>query len=275
MCSANENQNLDIQIVSVPGEGYMLTPGEVRQIALDYFLFHSILQTGSTLFGCVNVEEWSTSTDVMVRGSLLSIMSVKNVVPDSPSTDDDDVRGPPSPKIMVECKCSGRFDVHRLIDEAADKNAVPEPWKLLRAECAPVRDWSCWDAFDRQNLATKEWDVWQTCRDVASLVRKLRPPTGSQPMVEQELAVWAPAAYDREITADEWAKTPSVTREVWCQRAEAFSFGILRCMESDEQTMRQARQLTNTSHRLDLAVECMEKKRAMTTAQLSLKNALN
>lgn len=271
MCAAPEN--LHIQVVTVPDEGHMLTPGEVRQVALDYFLFHSILQTGSTLFGCINVADWRPSADCMVRGSLLSILSVKNVVPDDEPDTGDEAASPAPPKIMVECKCSGRFDVHRVTEDSIlTPSSASEAWKLMRAECIPVRDWSCWDIEDRRNVAAQEWKAWESCREVASLMRKLHPPTRNKPLVEQELAVWAPKKYDKEITEDEWAQTPSMTRDVWCQRAESFSFGILRCMESEEEVMRKARELTNTANRLNLAVESIERRRALVQAQLSLKD---
>lgn len=276
--NAAEDDTLQMQLVSVPGEKHMLTPGEVRQVALDYFLFHSILQTGSTLFGCVNVNDWSTSSDVRTRGTMLSILSVKNVLQDTITEVSQGDVSPPPPKIMVECRCSGRFDVLRLLDSLSGDTGsagVPEAWKLVNGECVPVRDWACWEIAERRKLAAIEWTVWQSCKEVASMMRKLRAPQGSLPLVEQELSVWAPKAYDKDISEDEWDKTPLVTRGVWCQRAECFSFGVLRCMESDEDTMREARQMTNTIARLDVALRSVEKKRAITRAQLSLKNALN
>lgn len=276
--NAAEDDTLQMQLVSVPDEKHMLTPGEVRQVALDYFLFHSILQTGSTLFGCVKVNDWSTSPDVRTRGTMLSILSIKNVLQDTITEVSQGDVGPPPPKIMVECRCSGRFDVLQLMDGScgnAGSAGVPEAWKLVHGECVPVRDWACWNIADRRQLAAIEWNVWQSCKQVASMMRKLRAPQASLPLVEQELMVWAPKEYDRDIAEDEWAQTPLVTRGVWCQRAESFSFGILRCMESDENTMGEARRLTNTIARLEMAQRAVEKKRAMTRAELSLKNAFN
>lgn len=257
----------------------MLTPGEVRQVALDYTLFASILQTGTTLFGCIPVGEWATAPDLTTRGSLLSILRVNNVVRDSHFDDSD--AASIMPKVTVECKCSGRFDVIRLTDYdfVPGVDSPPPLWKLVHGECVSVQDWSCWEFKDRLKLATLEWNVWQSCREVASLTRKLgdtADPDDAMPIVEQELAVWAPKNYDRQISEIEWKSTPTVTRAIWCQRAESFSFGILRCVTGgDEHVMRTARSLTDTSARLELAKECVEKKKAMTRARISLKNALN
>lgn len=274
--NAEEGDTVQMQVVSVPGEKHMLCPGEVRQVELDYFLFHSILNTGSTLFGCVNYKEWAKSVDVRTRGTILSILSVKNVVQDAITDMGPEDAAAPPPRIAVECRCSGRFDVLRLMEKIPeDESGEALPWNVVQAECVPVVDWEVWDIADRRKLAAIEWNVWQSCREVASLLRKLRQPEENAPFVVQELSVWAPAEYDREISEDEWAKTPLVTRGVWCQRAESFSFGILRCMESDADAMREARNTTNTIERLDMAIQSIERKRAKTRAQLSLKNALN
>lgn len=254
----------------------MLTPGEVRQVTLHYSLFHTILQTGSTLFGCISVNDWST-TALSSRGCLLSILSVKDVVQEEATSAAPDADNVASPRVMVECKCSGRFDVLRLIstDFAQSVDIPPPLWKLVQAECNVVRDWSCWEFKDRINLAKVEWDVWHSCQEVASLVKKLGVASGAVLVAQRELAIWAPKSYDRNISEHEWKETPTVTRAVWCQRAEAFSFGILRYVASDERDMRAARRLTDTVERLELAMRCVEKKKAMTLAQLSLKNALN
>jgi len=269
--SADEDK-LHIQLVNVPDEMHMLTPGEVRQVALDYSLFHGILQSGSTLFGCVNVNDWSFSTTEPPRGSLLSILQVKNLVQGENSGGPESVGKQPVPKVMVECRCSGRFDVHAITD---GEQALPEVWKLMQGECTVVHDWSCWEIADRKALAELEWTVWELICEVASLMRKLRIPERRSIMVEQELSVWAPAKYDRDILEEEWAQTPIETRAVWCQRAESFSFGVLRCLESDADTMFRARGITNTLTRLELAMDCLVKKKAKTSAQLSIKNALN
>lgn len=255
----------------------MLTPGEIRQVALHYSLFHTILRTGSTLFGCISVKDWSISSALPSRGCLLSILSVKNVVQEKGTTAAPDADSVTSPKVMVECKCSGRFDVIRLVgtDFVQDVETPPPLWKPVQAECSAVRDWSCWEFKDRLKLAIVEWDVWQSCQEVASLVKKLGVASGAVLVAQRELAIWAPKNYDRDISEHEWKETPVVTRAVWCQRAEAFSFGILRYVASDEKIMRTARGLTDTVKRLELAMECVEKKKAMTLAQLSLKDALN
>lgn len=266
-----------IPVLTVPTEQHMLTPGELRQVTLHYSLFHTILQTGSTLFGCVSINDWSFSPALSARGCLLSILTIKGVIQErnvAAESDTDDVT---SPKVTVECKCSGRFDVSRLIstDFAPSVGARPPLWKLVQAEGNVVRDRSCREFEDRLKLAKAEWDVWQSCTQVTSLLKELGTASGATLIAQQELAVWAPKNYDRDVSEGEWRDTPMVTRAVWCQRAEALSFGILRYVSSDDRVMRAARGLTDTVTRLELAMECVEKKKAMTRAQISLKNALN
>lgn len=269
LCMSTEYEKFNLQLVNVPNERYMLTPGEVRQVALDYSLFHAILQSGSTLFGCVNVSDWSSSSTKKPRGALLSILQVKNVVEED--GDGADAQTERVPKMMVEARCTCRFDV-LAVSAGGDCGQL---WKLMTGECSMVHDWSCWEITDRRALAELEWVVWQEVNQVASLMRKLETPGTRRIMMEQELAVWAPGKYDREILEEEWRQTPVATREVWCQRAESFSFGVLRCLECAEEDMRQARDMTNTLARFEFAFECLTKKKALTSAQLSLKNVLD
>lgn len=242
-----------LRLVTVPDESHMLTLGEVRDVALDYVLFNEILEGGSADFGVVNVGDWKT----IPRGTLLSILNVSNILPDV------------QPKIEVECRCSGRFDV------TLQQQVAPPVWTLLSARCNDVKDWMVYEYDDRVQLAAKEWAVWNSCRQVSSLLRQVHKPVSNEIAVEQQLAVWAPKGYDGEILEEEWRQTPIVTRRVYCERAESFSFGVLRCMDADENMMSRARGMTNTLQRLHLAEECVELKRARTQAQLSLKNAFD
>lgn len=273
--SATAEGIISIPIVSVPDEQYMLTPGEVREVALDYTLFHTILQSGSTRFACIPTGDWSASPNVQSRGALLSILQVKNIVQGEDMLGNQDMSM--LPRVMVECRCSGRVDVLRLSDYdfVPGVDAPPTSWKLVTGECTTVTDWSVWEFEDRRHLAMVEWDVWTTCKEIANMVRKHNVKTDVLPFVEQELAVWAPKTYDRDISEQEWEKTPVVTRDVWSQRAESFSFGILRCVSCGDDIMRRARSMTNTTARLELAMECVEKKKAMTQAKISLKNAFD
>lgn len=266
--SDTNDEGISVRLVAVPDESHMLTPGEVRQVSLDYMLFHMILQQGSTVFGLLNVDEWNGENEVKARGVLLSILSVKNVTQAGKGEELKSV-----PRIMVECRCSGRFDVMEVAEGAVDK--VPTLWSLLEARCVLVKDWMCYEHRDRLEIAQLEEKVWRLCLEVAALMRKLGVRTKNGVLVEQELAVWAPKDYDTEISEEEWKRTPTVTRAVYCERAESFSFGVLRCMKSDDSALMRARAITNTALRLELAVESIEKRRARTTAELSLKNALN
>lgn len=238
-----------MQLVTVPNESHMATPGEVRHVSLDYNLFKTILQSGSTTFGILSIEDWSSR-----RGCVLSILNISNLLPDA------------SPRVEVECRCSGRFD-------AANISSAPTAWTLLSAECSPVSDWPVYEAEDRQQIADMEWRVWKSCCDVAKLMRRVRTDERGRIGVEQELTVWAPKEYDRKVTADEWEATPLVTRHVWCERAESFSFGVLRRMEAPEDVMARARGMTMTLERLELCLESVELRRARAHAEISLRDA--
>lgn len=247
----------------------MLTPKEVRNVAMDYELFHAILVTGSTLFGCVVCEGGVKGgvggvVEGNVRGVVMSILCVKDVVKEEIGEDAARV-----PKVRVECRCSGRFD---LVGVAGDVD--PGVWRLMRGECVLVHDLMCCEYADRVALADVEWRAWVLLKEVAALMTRLGGREAGYLMVEQELAVWAPGEYDRAIEEEEWNLTPAPTREVWSQRAEAFSFGLLRCIEASGDVMRKARDLTNTYARVELAIETLERTKAETLARLSLRDAL-
>lgn len=263
--SVEEIGSLYLPVVTVPNENHMLTPGEVRQVELDYPLFQQILTEGTKDFGCVNINESKESKEFGATGVILSILAVRQVLA-------DETKGA-GPKVLVECRCSGRCRV--MIPDVSEQSILQSNSRIFKTECTIIHDWLCEEFNDRRQLAEVEWRTWIACTQTAVLMRKLETPGVRTIAVEQELAVWAPKPYDREIATHEWEQTPNVTRNVWCQRAEAFSFGVLRCLQCDDDIMIRARCLTSTVTRLELALEAADKQKAMATARLSLKNALN
>ncbi|KAI0566774.1 hypothetical protein FGB62_6g143 [Gracilaria domingensis] len=250
-----EPQQLVIPVVSVSDENSIMTPGELRQVSLEYELFQSILQSGSTFFGCVNSNECSSGI-VGARGALVSLLLVKGVEQGS------------IPRVLLECRCSSRLAVLKTTDEIVDA-------KVTMARVERVRDHQEDSFSERREVSCLEWSLWNKCKEVSGLVRKLQSSRMTGRTVDQELAVWAPRAYDREIEEHEWEATPAVTRRVFWDRAECFSFGILRCMEGNEDVARKAREITRTSERLRMALAFVQEKKAVTCAQLSLKKALD
>ena len=148
--------------------------------------------------------------------------------------------------------------------------------------------------------ADAEWALWERVRAASQLHRRLHArrrggggggassledaTTGvgaeadadadSPPSLAQRVFVWAPREYDREITADEWAATPPEVREVWQARAESLSFAVLRRCASDDDCMRRAMEIERTTERLALAMEELEKAKAVALAKLSIDGAL-
>lgn len=271
-----ESETFQLPIISVVHEENMLCPGEIRDVALDYFFFHSILNEGGTMYGIVHADEWDPSGERSTRGVVMTVLSIENLLQNRSAETGQDDPDNLLPRILVGCRCSGRFDVQRVVDGVLAEDAGPDSivYSHVNAMCTPVRDLEAESIADRQKLAILEWDAWNACREVASLIRKLAPLKGTAPLIEQELSVWAPAVYDRDISEGEWAKTPPPTREVFCRRAESFSFGVLRCMESEREVMREARLTTNTVQRLEMAIDMAEERKAYVKAQLSLKNTL-
>lgn len=274
--STPDNDTFQLPVQSVIDEENMLCPGEIRDVALDYFFFHSILNEGGTLYGVVHADEWSPSGEQSTRGVVLTVLSIENLLQNNRAETSGEGADSLPPRILVGCRCSGRFDVQRIVDGVLAEDSGPDSnvYSHVNAICTPVRDCELNSFADRRKVAYLEWDAWNACREVSALIRKLASPKGDALLIEQELSVWSPASYDRDITEDEWAKTPHGIREVWFQRAESFSFGVLRCMESGKEVMRKARLTTNTMERLEMAINVAEERKAYVSVQLSLKDTL-
>lgn len=239
-----------LPLVSVPNESHMLTPGEVREISLDYSLFSTLLKHDTTTFGLLPPHMTTPS-----RGVCLSILRVLSVS-----------HAPPPPRVAVECRCASRFDLKEPV-----KGPMPRVWSAWSAPCARIHDEFGDGIAARAALADLEWKVWTQCRETADMMRRVRD---GGVVVDQELAVWAPREYDRDVDEADWNKTPRATKEVWWRRAECFSFGVLRCMECEAEVMMRARDMQCCIERLQLAISCIHSRRARTSAELSLKNAL-
>ncbi|PXF43137.1 hypothetical protein BWQ96_07081 [Gracilariopsis chorda] len=252
---SQEPQQLVLPVISVPGENSLMAPGEVRQLSLDYELFQSMLQGGSTFFGCVSAKDCKNGV-LGISGALLTVLAVKSIEQGE------------LPRVLIECRCSGRLSVLSAATESSTENL-----DFVRVQ--KVKDESEDSISERREVAQLEWALWKSCKEVVGLVRKLQNGVVKARAVELELSVWAPREYDRDIEEHEWESTPQVTRQVYWERAECFSFGVLRWMEGDEELMRKARRMTNTADRLRMALLFVDEKKAKTYAQLSLKNALS
>lgn len=258
---SSSNGVVDIAIMHVPTEREMLTFGETRSIQMGYNVFLEILGSGCTMFGCLTDDDWLRFSQ-KPRGALLSIMGVKRMVQNSSQE---------VPSVVVECRCDGRFD---LLDVKRDETRNL-PNIIMHASARPVHDWVCWEIKDRLRIAELECMAWRLCRELSALLGRLAiQHDPRRRIVETELSVWAPNEYDTDISKDDWEKTPQETRTVWCQRAESFSFCVLRCAQANDSTLRQARNLTSTRERLLLGIEALHVKKAETAARLSLQDAI-
>lgn len=190
-----------------------------------------------------------------LRGVLLSVLKVK------PPTE-------PSDQLSAECRCPSRT---RLEDIAsAIQSSLPFPV----ASATPVHDVMAESHSERIALAQAEWRVWLDVLETFRLSRRLASVELSTEENSQRVRVWAPKHYDRLITLEEWQNTPFVTRQIWCRRAESFSFAVLRSMDATQQQLQEAMRIENTMERFSLATNCIQTAQARIYAQLSLKDVL-
>lgn len=265
----------------------LLTPGESRQLRLPYTTFHEILSSGSTVFAQVYAAEWARVTAARPRGALLSIQSVRKVDAGGPAPGDagvgsEDPFAPAPPVVTAEVRCTGRADIVGVADGPDD--AAPAPWTVMRGVGVRIRDERAGDIADRLGIADAEWEAWGLCQEIARLQERLDRRADAVPArerererilpIDQELRVWAPREYDREITEDEWAQTPIEVREVWQARAESLSFAVLRRCASDGECMRRAMEIERTTERLALATAELKRSKALALAKLSIDGAL-
>lgn len=172
-------------------------------------------------------------------------------------------------------RCTGRTDIVEVSDYSRD--IVPSPWTLLQGIGRPVHDAWAQSIFERHRISEIEWDAWMLCQEVSQLTQRLLRRTGeisTEIPMDAELRVWAPRQYDRDITEEEWRLTPVNIQQLWQTRAEALSFAILRRSETDENRMRKALQLTDTSERLQMGIESLATQKAVCLAKLSIDGAL-
>lgn len=256
----------------------LLTPGESRQLQLPYTTFHEILSSGSTVFAQVYAAEWARVTAARPRGALLSIQSVRKVDAGGTGPGAEDPFAPAPPVVTAEVRCTGRADIVGVADGPDDVS--PEPWTVMRGVGLRVCDERAGGIAERLGIATAEWEAWGLCQEVSRLQGRLGARAADAGRlervvpIEQELRVWAPREYDREITESEWAQTPAEVREVWQARAESLSFAVLRRCASSEECMRRAMEIVRTGERLSLALEELKKTKAVALAKLSIDSAL-
>lgn len=270
---------------SIPSTAVLLTPGETRTLQLSYGIFSDILSTGSTLFAQVYATEWACLSAARPRGALLTIQNVirvnNDVPPLSPTSE-----FPAAPVVTAEVRCTGRADIVGVAD-CADAGAI-SAWTVVRGVGRRVNDISAEKFAKRRSIALAEWATWKLCQELSTLQTRLGTfgggdwgeaidPLASRERalpIEQELRVWAPREYDREITEYEWAQTPLEVKNVWQARAEALSFAVLRRCRVDNECMKDAMRIVETTERLALGLKELERAKALALARLSINGAL-
>lgn len=183
------------------------------------------------------------------------------------------------PVVTAEVRCTGRADVAGV---GGMGGGAPAPGSVTRGVGVRVRDARPAGIAERLGIADAEWAAWGLTQEVVALHARLGRRAGAVEAherervfpIDQELRVWAPREYDREITADEWAQTPHEVRELWQARAESLSFAVLRRCASDDDCMRRAMEIERTTERLALAMEELGKAKAVALAKLSIDSAL-
>jgi hypothetical protein len=131
---------------------------------------------------------------------------------------------------------------------------------------------------DRNKIAMAEWDAWTVCEEVLQLQHLQAEKDcldGIEVPTVQELRVWAPRSYDRDVSELEWSRTPTDVRMAWQARVEALSFAVLRHSQAGDEIMRQAMVMTCTEERLGLGIERMRLLKALLVARLSFRNSAN
>lgn len=241
-----------IVALRLPQREDMLTPGATGPVSLHETVLRQLLSTGSQNFAMVLSDALRTPDDNAI---LVTIMSV------APPPEGSDY-------LIAQCWAKTRVKLHH-----PDINSPSEFFTTtIKAE---VRDTVVQTHEQRVNLAEAEWQIWLAHLETSRLTRRLKQSDSTLPLPdEQKVQIFAPKHYDRRIKEDEWLKTPDVTREIWCQRAENFSFAVMRCMHANHDELWQAMCSNVTLDRLLLVADCIQREQARIYAQLSLKDAL-
>jgi hypothetical protein len=157
-------------------------------------------------------------------------------------------------------------------------DSAPSAWTIMQGVGRRMVDVQVSAIEDRTKIAIAEWEAWTLCEEVLQLQHLQAERDcldGIELPIEQELRVWAPRSYDRDVSELEWSRTPMEVRMGWQARVEALSFAVLRHSQAGDEIMRQAMVMTCTGERLELGIERMRLLKALSVARLSFRNSGN
>lgn len=242
-----------LPLITVPNERDLPTPGETCNVSLHHKVLQHMLTTRIRDFVVVGSYQLDAPDP---RGAFLTLLNVQ------PPTE-------PTDKLSGECRCPSRVQLNDIVPPAVSS------FSFTTTRITPVHDIIVESHTDRIALAEAEWEVWLNILETSRLSRRL---ASTQDFLlgtdDQHVRVWAPKHYDRLIKFDEWQETPFVTRQIWCRRAESFSFAVLRAMGASAEQLQEAMKTDRTLDRLALANNCIQTAQARIYAQLSLKDIL-
>lgn len=227
------------------------TPGETRELDLDFSLLTTILKANTKTFG-LQPPSTDLITDMSSPGALLNILRINAVNQTSLSA-------------AVQVHCPARLAVQAM-------QPIHDGSSVRIAKAVAMHDNAIESHAHRASLADTEWSLWQSARRAASLLRKLSGSDGA--IVAQGLFVYSPREYDRQLSHEDWMRTPQRNRDVWARRAESFSFAVVRAFGGDEESFDKARKTRCTLERLDIGRNAVDDAIRYMTAQLSVEEAL-
>lgn len=274
-----------LPIFPVPHDSSVPLPGDSRPLQLPLSFVRHLATSSHRSFALASHARLNAPSPLPVRASLLTVL---NVAPARAAAD----------HIAVDCQCPCRLALHNVYP-APSANTHPV------ADALRVYDRPVVHHHHRARITETEWAVWQLLRQLAQLREKLgvcddvaspppgsgeqdgsispsspsAPPTSQQPPLggrlrDDQLALWAPRDYDRELSEAEWRRTPDVLRRMWSRRAESFSFAALRASAPSESELAAAYEDECTLHRLEEVETSARRELSRLAAQASIKDAL-
>ncbi|OSX79757.1 hypothetical protein BU14_0071s0010 [Porphyra umbilicalis] len=262
--SAPLGSTLHLPVVFVPA-GAKLTPGATGSITVVYGELTRLLSSGATSFAqlvpapssAIGAAATSSRDERMppplAIAAVVTILSLVRVDPTGATSGDEAV-------VTMDVRCTSRARL-LLYDPAS-----------VTASFVSLTDWPAWTLADRAAIAHAEWDVWTAVQGLSRLAGRLDRGGGGWcplPTAVVAVRVWAPPAYDRELSEPEWAATPVPVRTAWQARVEAFSFGVLRVAGARGEDVDAAMELTDVRERLELAGLAVEQQRRTILARLA------
>lgn len=258
-----------LPLLTVPTDAHLPTPGETCFIDIPLEVLRRLEQSSSRdlalaasshLDNTITNHSHDNAPNFSKTATLLTILRLD---PTSIPTS--------SPTIMVhaECRCPSRLHLptSTYTPIYTPTSTSVHTVTAIAFHDEPVRSYS-----ERVALAEHEWQVWLLTLENSRLLRRLASSLHFKRPYDDHVRVWAPKTYDRLIAEHDWNLTPDVTRQVWWNRAESFSFAVVRAVHPE--SLKDVMGISCTIERLNVAMRCLENENAAIHAKISLKDAL-